>query len=93
MTDEEKKVELTTLETPATATAQDALQHRLAMLMDEIKSLFRKEMKITFIARHETDLDCVTVLSEDDLGVVADFIKQYAGKLTPIIRPESKFSN
>ncbi len=74
--------------------AMERTQNQLAMLMDDIKSLFLPEMKLTLISRHPTDADCISVLTEEsDLEILCDAIKSYAPKLTPVPRHESKAEN
>lgn len=51
------------------------MQHQVAMLMDELKSMFTPDMRLTFIARSTDPEKGYTLLTEEtDNKVLADFL-------------------
>lgn len=66
-----------------------ALQHQVAMLMDEMKRLFAPNMKLTFIARSADDPTAYSLLTEEtDTDILIEFLKN-AKAPAPLSRPET----
>lgn len=63
-------------------------QHQVATLMDELKSLFSPDMRLTFIARSIDDSTKYSLLTEETENVHLIRLLQEA-KQSPISRPDN----
>jgi len=68
------------------------LRDQVAMLMDELKSLFIPQMKLTFIARDPSGQVGHTLLTEEsDMEDFIEFLKNIP-KPTPVDRPPAGYA-
>lgn len=45
----------------------ESLRQNIALRLEKMESMFTKEMRLTFVARHPDNPECIVIVSSDDL--------------------------